>query len=44
MKKYLLALLVCLLPALAVTGERETRSFFKEVRDEPTLLRNFLYC
>ena len=43
MKKYLLALLVCLLPALAVTGERETRSFFKEVRDEPTLLRNFLY-
>ena len=43
MKNYLLALFVFVLPAITEAGERETRSFFKEVRDEPTLLRNFLY-
>ena len=24
-------------------GERETQSYFKKIRNEPTLLRNFLY-
>ena len=32
-----------LLPFYSVAGERETQSYFQEIRGEPTLLRNFLY-
>ena len=40
--KFLIILLLALSGTLQA-GERETRSYFEEVRDEPTLLRNFLY-
>ncbi|MFT7460214.1 MAG: adenosine deaminase [Planctomycetota bacterium] len=43
MKIYAILILIFLLPNTLVAGERETRAYFKEVRNEPTLLRNFLY-
>lgn len=43
MKVLSVAIFVALLPLISVAGERETQSYFKQVRDEPTLLRHFLY-
>ncbi len=43
MKNHILLFLIFLLPGTLAAGERETRSFYNEVRSEPTLLRNFLY-
>ncbi len=43
MKKYFLSLLILFLPNIIIAGEKETRAYFSEVQDEPTLLRNFLY-
>ena len=43
MKIYFSLLLILLLPGTTLSAERETRAYFNEVKNEPTLLRNFLY-
>jgi len=43
MKIYALLILIFLSPATLMAGERETRVFFDEIREQPILLRNFLY-
>jgi adenosine deaminase len=43
MKIHSFLFLIFLSPSILMAGEKETRSYYEEIRSEPTLLRNFLY-
>ena len=43
MKITFIFFLAVIFPVTAYSSERETRSYYESIRDEPTLLRNFLY-
>ena len=44
LKLAMTALIAAVFPAAAAAGEAETRAYFQQVRDEPALLRGFLYA
>ncbi len=44
LKLAMTALIAAVFPAATAAGEAETRAYFQQVRNEPTLLRGFLYA